>query len=420
MAERSVLFFIFRLHGGGAERVVSNLSMDFAKRFTIKIAVYDRLEEVYPHEGELIRIKAPFSANPDANNWCIRAIRLWVISRQLRKIKKTCGIDTTISFGDQANIINVLSGGRGMTVLSVRTVLSNIIRNTPKMKILRLFIRILYNKGHHIIVPSKVAGQDLVKYFNVSPEKVKVIYNYLDQGKITGFSLEKIDDPFLQELFEQPVLLNVGRINPAKGQWLLLEMMKEVKQRYPGWKLVIIGDAEKGERIKEQLTARAEQLGLRLYDSSAGIKPSLDEDVYLLGFQANPYRYMRRSRVLLFPSAFEGFPNTILEAMQAGLPVISADCHSGPREIMAPDSDLHSQTRTCEYTPYGILCPALPTADIRDSIDPEIIAEWLKALFHVIEDDQLRESLVQNGYKKVKHFDKAAILQQWQDSLTVV
>jgi glycosyltransferase involved in cell wall biosynthesis len=418
MAAQNVLFFIFRLHGGGAERVVSNLSMDFAKRFNIKIAVFDNLEKVYPHEGELIRIKAPFSTNPDTNGWGARAIRLWSIARQLRKIKKIHRIDTTISFGDQANIINVLSGGRGRTVLSVRTVLSNIIRNTPKMKVLRSFIRVLYNRSHHIVVPSKVAGQDLVRFFNVSPGKIKVIYNYLDQDKVTGFSLEKIDDPFLQQLFEQPVLLNVGRINPAKGQWLLLEIMKNVKHRYPGWKLVIIGDAEKGENMKEQLTARAEQLGLSLYDSSSGQPPSLDKEVYLLGFQANPYRYMRRSYTLLFPSVFEGFPNTMLEAMQAGLPVISADCHSGPREIMAPDSDLDTKSAICEYTPYGILCPALPTADIRDAIAPDIIAEWTKALLHIIEDHALRESLIQNGYKKVKDFDRTAILRQWEDSLT--
>ncbi len=419
MAVQNVLFFIFRLHGGGAERVVSNLSIDFAERYNVKIAVFDRMEKVYPHRGELIRIAAPFSEDPGSNNWLARGVRLWVLTRKLREIKRLYKIDTTISFGEQANIINVLSKGKTKAVLSVRTLLSNEIRNTPRMNILRSFVRNFYNHGHHIIVPSKVAGQDLVRHFKVSPEKLKVIYNYIDPGKITRLSREPIEDPY-RELFGQPVLLNVGRITPAKGQWLLLEVMKKIKECYPGWKLVIIGEAEKGENMKAQLISRAEQLGLRLYDSSQNGPLTLNDDIYLLGFQANPYRFMRNSRVLLFPSVFEGFPNTVLEAMQAGLPVISADCHSGPREIMAPDSDLTKRIDAAEYTPYGILCPALPTADIREIIAEEIIGEWTKSLTMLIEDTVLRERLVQNGYARVRDFDRENILRQWQDSIIAV
>jgi glycosyltransferase involved in cell wall biosynthesis len=414
---QNVLFFIFRLHGGGAERVVSNLSMDFAGKFNLKIAVFDELDQTYPHKGELIRIKVPFSANPATNNWFARAIRLWVLTRKLREIKKNHRIDTTVSFGEQANIINILTKGNRKTILSVRTLLSNEILNTPKMNVLRSFIRVLYNRAHHIIVPSKVAGQDLVKYFRVLPGKIKVIYNYIDQEKISCLSQEKIGDPFLSELFGQPVLLNVGRITPAKGQWLLLEMMEKIKDRYPGWKLVIIGGAEKGEKMNDQLIARAQQLGLRIYVGSPEQRGSLDYDVYLLGFQANPYRYMRQSRVLLFPSVFEGFPNTILEAMQTGLPVISADCHSGPREIMAPASDLAKKIRTAESTPYGILCPALPVADIQVTVPPEITAEWTRALFMLVDDKELAQDLVRNGHGRVKDFDRENILRQWESSI---
>ena len=183
--------------------------------------------------------------------------------------------------------------------------------------------------------------------------------------------------------------------------------------------LIYPSHTEKGEKLKGQILARAAELGLRVYDSSAKDPASLDPDIFILGFQTNPYKFMRRSRVLLFPSAFEGFPNTLLEAMQTGLPVISADCQSGPREIMAPDSDLTTSTPQAEYTPYGILCPALPTAEILDGVKPEIAKEWLTALFALLDDTTLRQSFIDNGYRRVKDFDRERILQSWRESLSL-
>jgi glycosyltransferase involved in cell wall biosynthesis len=419
MAERNLLFFIFRLHGGGAERVVSNLSMDFSATFNIKIAVFDQIENVYPHDGELIRIQLPFSENPAGNSWLIRGLRLWVLVRELRKIKKLHQIDTTVSFGEPANIINVLTRRRGKTILSVRTVLSNQMRNSAQVKTLRSFIRNLYNRADQVIVPSRIAGQDLVRHFRLSPDKLKVIYNYLDQGKVDRAAAEEIDDPFLHALFGQPVLLHVGRISPAKGQWLLLDIMCRVRNLYPGWKLVIIGEAEKNEKLKDQLINRAGQLGLSVYDGIGDRSaPGQDYDVYLLGFQANPYRFMRRSRVLLFPSIFEGFPNTMIEAMQTGLPVIAADCHSGPREIMAPDSDLATVTKKNEYTPYGILCPPLLSTDIEADIPPEVLNAWTEALIRMLEDNALRGSIIRKGYERVAAFNRPHILEQWRETMT--
>ncbi|HEV2481840.1 MAG TPA: glycosyltransferase [Puia sp.] len=418
MAERNLLFFIFRLHGGGAERVVSNLSMDFASEYNIKIAVFDRIEKVYPYKGELIRIHLPFSDTTASNNFLKRGVRLWDLVRELRRIKKQYAIDTTISFGEPANIINAMTNRTGKTVLSVRTLLSKEMDTSAKVGTLRSFIRLYYGRADQVIVPSKVAGQDLVQNFGLPPDRVKVIYNYLDKSKVDRAGAEEIDDPFLRRLFEQPVLLNVGRITPAKGQWLLLELLPKIREQYPDWKLVIIGEAEKEEDLKERLVARARQLFLQVYDSTVDEPPAeLDHQVYLLGYQANPYRFMRRSRILLFPSVFEGFPNTMLEAMQNGLPVIAADCQSGPREIMAPDSDLAGTTRVKELTPYGILCPPLPSGDIETPIAPEIIAEWTSALLWLLKDRALRESIIEKGLARVNDFNRGHILQQWRESM---
>src|SRR6202011_5161371 len=96
--------------------------------------------------------------------------------------------------------------------------------------ILTGFVRLLYNRAYRVVVPSKVAAQDLSRHFNVQPGKLSVIYNYLDEARIERLSKEKIADPFLQELFNRPVLLNVGRITRAKGQWLLPVLLDRLKR----------------------------------------------------------------------------------------------------------------------------------------------------------------------------------------------
>src|SRR5262249_55985779 len=151
---------------------------------------------------------------------------------------------------------------------------------------------------------------------------------------------ESISDGLYEKLFQLPILLNVGRITPAKGQWLLFEVLKRIRNQYPTWKLVIIGESDTEGNLKEHLIRLSKDLGLSVYDISQKQVLTLDYDIYLLGFQMNPFKFMRHSKLLVFPSVFEGFPNTVLEAMESGLPVIVADCQSGPREILAHETDL--------------------------------------------------------------------------------
>jgi glycosyltransferase involved in cell wall biosynthesis len=411
---QNVLFFIFRLYGGGAERVVSSLTMSFADQYNIKVAVYDNLEKTYPYSGELIRIKLPFSEDPVHNNKWKRLIRLIILIYKVGKIKKDHHIDVAVSFAEQANIVNVLTRGKSKTILSVRTTLSKEIASNPKLSVLGHFIRFLYRRTRYIIVPSQAAAEDLSSSFGIEPDKVKVIYNYIEKDRINDMASLGIENSFYQKLFQHPVLLNVGRINPAKGQWLLFDVLKKIKSELPGWKLVIIGESETEGNLKSQLVDLAASLGLLLYDSSSGQEPSMGYDIYLLGYQANPFHFMHHSKVLLFPSVYEGFPNTVLEAMQCGLPVISADCHAGPREILAPGSDVRLSTQTMEITPFGVLAPAMQVASIQNGSNEKIVEEWVKATVDLINNPPLRQELIANGYTRVRQFDKDLILKEWK------
>ena len=410
---QNILFLIFRLYGGGAERVVSNLSTALSEQYNVKIAIFDKPGKTYPYSGELLHIKLPFSDDPIQNSWWQRAIRLFILVHKVRRLKKKYKINIAVSFGEPANIINVLSGAAERTIVSVRTVLSKEIV-AHRMWITRLLAKLLYNKANSIIVPSDASRQDLVSTFQIKNNKIRVIPNYIEQDRISLMANLEIENGTLGKLFKKDVLLNVGRITPAKGQWLLLELMTNNHFLQRDIKLVIVGEAESEGRLKWLLLEKARRLGLRVYDYSTNQELNMDYDVYLLGFQENPYQFMKRSKLLLFPSLFEGFPNTVLEAMQCRLPVMVADCNSVTREILAPGKKFNHQTEKLVVTENGILCPTMTEADIHKEIPSSIVKEWNKGIEILLSDEALQESLRTHGQNRVKDFNKSSIISQWK------
>jgi glycosyltransferase involved in cell wall biosynthesis len=60
----------------------------------------------------------------------------------------------------------------------------------------------------------------------------------------------------------------------------------------------------------------------------------LTSRVHLLGFVANPFKYMKRASVYVLSSTYEGLPGSLIQALRCGCPIVSTDCESGPAEIL--------------------------------------------------------------------------------------
>jgi glycosyltransferase involved in cell wall biosynthesis len=56
--------------------------------------------------------------------------------------------------------------------------------------------------------------------------------------------------------------------------------------------------------------------------------------VHLVGFSANPFPILRRAALFCFPSRYEGFGYALLEAQMLGVPIVAADCMTGPRQLL--------------------------------------------------------------------------------------
>lgn len=295
-------FLINSMAGGGAERVVSvllkNLSRENRKFYLILLQ--DKIYYDIPKDVEIIKLNSKYFG-----------------ALKLKKVVKDNQIDTVISFLGRSNYTNILARSAGHKVyISERVNPSQMHAKGLSGLINRMLVKKLYKKADLVFTNSLGTRNSLDQDFGIEADRIKVIYNPIDLEKIKDFCQNSIE-PEYEELFKHPVVINVSRLNRQKGQDNLIRAFKRVKEDIPEAKLVILGEGE----LKRKLKRLAKRLGLK-------------DDVLFLGWQKNPFKFIKKSKVFVLSSLWEGLPNTLIEAMACGAFVISTDCPSGPDEII--------------------------------------------------------------------------------------
>ncbi len=177
-------------------------------------------------------------------------------------------------------------------------------------------IRRIYTRSDGVIAVSEGVRDDLVNTVGLTGVDVTRIYS----GSVAPGTLkraeEPVEHPWLRDK-DRPVILSVGRLVPQKDYATLLRAFARVLADRPA-RLIILGKGREGEALE----ALAAELGIT-------------EHLDMPGFEPNPYAFMARADVFALSSRWEGLVNVVMEAMGVGLPVVSTDCPSGPREILA-------------------------------------------------------------------------------------
>ncbi|HEY2914910.1 MAG TPA: glycosyltransferase [Candidatus Angelobacter sp.] len=172
--------------------------------------------------------------------------------------------------------------------------------------------RHVYKRADKIVCLSDSMVADLVENFEIPREKLVRIYNPVDTNKVRELA-QAGADPFNGP---GPHLVAAGRICRQKGFDVLMNAMPAVLQRFPHAQLMILGEGPVEAELREQ----AQNLGLQ-------------EKVIFLGFQANPWLYLKHADAFILPSRYEGLPNVLLEALALETRVVVSDCPGGIREI---------------------------------------------------------------------------------------
>jgi len=242
----------------------------------------------------------------------------------------------------------------------------------------RFFLAILIpyalRRADTIITPSQFTKDEIVKYYNVSEEKIVVIYNGIGEEFTKPHIFSSENGVLLKEKYRLPehFILSVGTLQPRKNLPFLIEAFALLKKRLPEIKLVIVGN-----RKAHHIDPRIDQTILTY---------NLTSDVIFPGFidAEDLPNFISMTHVFVFPSLYEGFGIPLLEAMSQTVPVCASDIPS-LREIGG------------EAVLY---------------FDPTKLASCEESLYNLCTNEALRESIKEAGRERMKLFswEKSAVL----------
>lgn len=388
------------LHGGGTERVLSYLSRGFLGARENPLFVFDDSDPAFDYGGTIVGLGV---GAPPYDGTFAELRALATACMRLRSAKRRYRVRVCISQKEGPNLVNVLSGGSRSVVTVHEHKSTGMKYRGTKRWLARNLIRAVYNRADRVVVVSREAAHDLSANFGVRPAKLSVIYNPCDADAIGVLAREPIEAGF-DAWFDGPTIVTAGRLVTQKGQWHLIRALSRIRQTVPDVRLAILGAGDHLDYL-QRLASESGQA----------------DRIRFLGYQENPFRFIGRSTLFVLPSLWEGFPACLQEAMACGVPIVSADCPSGPRELLAPRAPLGVACTAVTFAPYGVLVPPL---DGRYKSADEPLAraeiELADATVRLLCDRALRERYRTRGLERVREFGIDRYVAQWRALLATL
>lgn len=339
---RRILFLLPSLRGGGAERAVVILLRHLDRsRFEPHLAL---LDSTGPYLNEL----------PDdltVHHLGARRVRYAIPSliRLMRRLRPQAVVSSLVELNMAAAAAVALMRERPRLFLREDTSVSRQFKSQTGSQLFhpprRLFQR-LYARAEKVICVADYVLNDLAENLQIPRSKLARIYNPVDVERVRQLAAA-VNNPYVDA---RPRFVAVGRLAKVKGFDILLEAMALARRDLPQAELMILGEGP----LEAELKRQAQALGL-------------GHAVRFLGFQTNPYPYMKHASVCVLSSRYEGLPLVLLEALALGLPVVAADCPGGVRE--AVDGFPHARIAPPENAAAlaGAMTAAYQTASVGQS-----------------------------------------------------
>lgn len=325
----NIALLVPSIQGGGMERVAAQMSTFFSNAghmVYIVVGIFDK-RKAYTHAGKVVVEPLKFGRIDQPLNEEIPIIlhNIYYVTR----VKREYRIDITISFAPEMNIVNMCSGIRDKKVLTIHNCLSE--RRELKGLCYNHMIYKIYNHAYKVVTVSKWCKEDMIYNYDIKRNKIKVIYNPVEANKPPE-SFSKREN----------IVLIVGRLQDIKQQWHIIRAFKKVLEEVKNAKLIIAGSGE-NKKYLEQLC----------------IHSGISDRVFFEGFVREINKLYQQAKCVVFSSASESFSCAAVEAMANGVPVVTADCPGGIREVITGNGRCDYKISRITITKGGIITPRL-------------------------------------------------------------
>lgn len=252
-----------------------------------------------------------YSSKGDEDNLIKKGIQQINSYFKLKKFISHIKPDAIFSFLEKSNLLTITVPTKAKKIVSVHNVLSVQYTKIKSNKIRNLTYKMIkwaYNKCPNVIAVSKQVKDDLIYSFGVNERNIHVINNYVDRRDIHEKSQQPIDDFEFRN--DKKYVMNVGRFSDQKAQWKLIKAFSVFlsASKRDDVDLVLMGNGD----YKEDLSNLAVKLGIK-------------NNVHILPFKINPYKYMAKANLFVLSSIFEGFPIVLAEVSSLRIPFVGTD-----------------------------------------------------------------------------------------------
>lgn len=401
----SILLIIPNLSHGGAQNVFRQHYEHLSTIYKLHACVFNwdgTSREEWP--SSIISLDVP------AGNGLIQKV-IFFVKRvvKLRRLKRELTINVSISHLEGADYVNVLSMVNDKAIFWIHGTKKHDGNIEGHLGILRrkILIPFLYKKAYKIVTVSKGIADELAKDYPSLKSKLLTIYNGFDVEKIVAKSNESIEDEFSIVFQQSKIIITHCRLARQKNLKALLHIFNNCSNA-DRVKLVIVGDGE----LREELLSFCKCIGTNYWAIWENELVNTDADVYFIGQQDNPFKFLRHSSIYVMTSDWEGFPLALCEAMVCGLPVMAADCFTGPREIIAPEMSLSQPLKFPYSNNFGVIMPL--------ASNPDALQVWVNEMDKFISEVHSRPRDITIGINRIRDFDLSKSIRQTFNLLRLI
>lgn len=292
--KKKILFFLPGGAGGAERMTVTVAKMLPSDRYSVKLIVIGRLRQII----DFIPSEIPCDFVSVRNIYCFATYRIF---RKIIEEKPDYVYCSQAVYNPRVIIASL------MAKIPVVIRSSGMVSTYDKVSFWSC--KLTYPRAHKIIAQQEDMKQEMASLLNIPLNKIVTLHNPLDVDVILKKSKET--SPFI--VSSGPNFVNVARINKAKGQDLAIAAFAEVHKENPSSQLFFVGIYNENDEYYNGLKKQVVSLGL-------------EDSIHFVGFDNNPYRWVKHADCFVFPSRWEGLPNALIEASFLGIPCAVSRC----------------------------------------------------------------------------------------------